>query len=203
MVDMSERLTAKGRATRDRIVSAASTLMFERGVAGTSTEDVRAAAEVSTSQIYHYFRDKKALVRAVIAHQTEVVVGHQEAMLAALDSVASLRAWAAAIVRLQHTLECKGGCPIGSLGAEIAEHDADARADVVKGFDRWERAIRDGLHTMRDRGELRREADPDRLAIALLATLQGALAMTQLRRDTVVLEIALAEAIDHIETFTA
>ena len=200
---MSERLTAKGRATRDRIVSAASTLMFERGVAGTSTEDVQAAAEVSTSQIYHYFRDKKALVRAVIAYQTEVVVGHQEAMLAALDSVASLRAWATAIVRLQETLECKGGCPIGSLGAEIAEHDADARADVVKGFDRWERAIRDGLHAMRDRGELRREADPDRLAIALLATLQGALAMTQLRRDTVVLEIALAEAIDHIETFTA
>src|SRR5882757_521282 len=101
MADMTERLTTKGRATRDRIVSAASTLMFERGVAGTSTEDVQAAAEVSTSQIYHYFRDKKALVRAVIAYQTEVVVGHQEAMLAALDSVASLRAWAAAIVRLQ------------------------------------------------------------------------------------------------------
>ncbi|GAA3435336.1 TetR/AcrR family transcriptional regulator [Kutzneria kofuensis] len=200
---MSERLTAKGRATRDRIVSTAATLMFERGVAGTSTEDVQAAAGVSTSQIYHYFRDKKALVRAVIAHQTEVVVGHQEAVLAALDSMASLRAWADAIVALQRRLECKGGCPIGSLGAEIAEHDADARADVVAGFDRWERAIRDGLHAMRDRGELRREADPDRLAIMLLATLQGALALTQLRRDTVLLRIALTEAIDHIESFTA
>lgn len=200
---MSERLTAKGRATRDRIVSAAALLMFENGVAGTSTEDVQAAAEVSTSQIYHYFRDKKALVRAVIAHQTEVVVGHQEEMLATLDSMASLRAWAEAIVQFQQSMECKGGCPIGTLGAEIAEHDPDARADVAAGFSRWERAIRDGLHTMRDRGELRREADPDRLAIALLVTLQGGLAMTQVRRDTVMLEIALTEMIDHIETFTA
>jgi len=195
-------LTTKGQATRDRIVSAAAELMFERGVAGTSTEDVQAAAGVSTSQIYHYFRDKKALVRAVIAHQTEVVVGHQEAVLATLDSIASLRAWADAIVQLERTLECKGGCPIGSLGAEVAEHDPDARADVVVGFDRWERAIRDGLHTMRDRGELRHEADPERLAITLLATLQGALALTQVRRDTVVLEVALAQAIDHIESFT-
>src|SRR5882757_3643323 len=192
-------LTAKGQATRDRIVTAAAELMFERGVAGTSTEDVQAAAGVSTSQIYHYFRDKKALVRAVIAHQTEAVVGRQEAMLATLDSLASLRAWADAIVRFQRSMDCKGGCPIGSLGAEVAENDADARADVAAGFHRWERAIRDGLHTMRDRGELRREADPDRLAIALLATLQGGLALTQVRRDTVVLEVALTQVIDHIE----
>lgn len=200
---MSERLTAKGRATRERIVSAAALLMFEHGVAGTSTEDVQNAAEVSTSQVYHYFRDKKALVRAVIAHQTEAVVGHQEQMLARLDSVASLRAWADAIVALQRELECRGGCPIGSLGSEIAEHDADARADVVLGFNRWERAIRDGLHAMRDRGELRREADPDRLAITLLTTLQGGLALTQLRRDTVMLEVSLTQVIDYIESFTA
>jgi AcrR family transcriptional regulator len=196
-------LTAKGQATRDRIVTAAAELMFEHGVAGTSTEDVQAAAGVSTSQIYHYFRDKKALVRAVIAHQTEAVVGRQEAMLATLDSVAALRAWADAIVGYQRSMECKGGCPIGSLGAEVAEHDDDARADVAAGFERWERAIRDGLHTMRDRGELRREADPDRLAITLLTTLQGGLALTQVRRDTVVLEISLTQVIDHIETFTS
>ena len=35
--------TRKGQATRDRIVAAAAKLMFEQGVAGTTTEDVRAA----------------------------------------------------------------------------------------------------------------------------------------------------------------
>ncbi len=196
-------LTAKGQATRDRIVTAAALLMFERGVAGTSTEDVQAAAGVSTSQIYHYFRDKKALVRAVIAHQTDAIVGNQEAMLAGLDSIAALRAWAEAIVAFQQSMECKGGCPIGTLGAEVAEHDPEARADVAAGFERWERAIRAGLHTMRDRGELRRDADPDRLAVTLLATLQGGLALTQVRRDTVVLDVALTQVIDHIESLNS
>jgi TetR/AcrR family transcriptional repressor of nem operon len=42
------RLTRKGQATRERIVAAASGLVYERGVAGTSTDDVQAAAGVST-----------------------------------------------------------------------------------------------------------------------------------------------------------
>jgi AcrR family transcriptional regulator len=49
------RLTAKGGRTRQRIVAAAAGLVFERGVAGTTIEDVQAAAEVSASQLYHYF----------------------------------------------------------------------------------------------------------------------------------------------------
>jgi len=85
---------AKGRATRDRIVSAAATLMCTRGVTAASTEDVQVAAKVSASQIYHYFADKRSLTRAVIEHQTETVVGNQESLLARLDNLDALRAWA-------------------------------------------------------------------------------------------------------------
>ena len=69
------RLTPKGRATRDRIVSVAAQLMFERGVAGTSLGDVQKAAGVGASQVYHYFGDKQSLIRAVIAYHTEAVLG--------------------------------------------------------------------------------------------------------------------------------
>ena len=44
------RLTPKGERTRARIVEAAAGLIHERGVAGTTLDDVRAAAEVSGSQ---------------------------------------------------------------------------------------------------------------------------------------------------------
>src|ERR1700683_943063 len=90
-------VTPKGRATRDRIVAAAATLMNARGVAGTSTEDVQAAADVSASQIYHYFADKRSLTRAVIDYQTDTIVGIQETLLVHLDDVDALRAWAAVI----------------------------------------------------------------------------------------------------------
>ena len=61
-------ITSKGQATRDRILAAAATLMYQQGVAGTSTEALQAAAGVSASQVYHYFNDKHSLTRAVIEY---------------------------------------------------------------------------------------------------------------------------------------
>lgn len=196
---MERALTAKGRATRDRIVAAAATLMYERGVASTSNEDVLAAAGgVSPSQLYHYFGDRRALVHAVIAHQAALVLGVQEPLLARLDSLEALEAWRDAVVELQAANGGAGGCPVGSLASELADADDDARARLEAGFARWESAIRAGLEAMRERGELAPDADCDRLALALLAALQGGLLLTQVRRDTRPLEVGLTAVIERI-----
>ena len=193
---MTGKLTSKGRQTRQRIVAAAAELMFEGGVAGTTVEDVRAAAGVSSSQIYHYFTDKEALVRAVIEYQNETVVGGQEPMLACLDTLAGLREWRDFLVAHQRALNCRGGCPIGSLGSELAEADPRARAAVATGFGRWEAGIRGGYQAMHERGEL--AADPGTLATATLAALQGGLLLTQIRRSTEPLEAALDTVLAHV-----
>jgi hypothetical protein len=84
------RLTPKGRATRARIVAAASELMLAQGAARTTVEDIRAAAGVSASQMYHYFADKEALVMAVIGHQEEQVLSVQREGYGRADSLAAL-----------------------------------------------------------------------------------------------------------------
>jgi TetR/AcrR family transcriptional repressor of nem operon len=196
-------LTPRGQATRDRIVAAAAALMFERGVAGTRTEDIQdAAGGLSPSQIYHYFRDKRSLVQAVIAQQTETILAIHTPLLARLDSIAALEAWRDAIVAFQQGNQCRGGCPLGSLGNELADNDPAARAQVAQGFARWESAIHDGLAAMRSRSELSPEADPGTLASALLTALQGGLLMTQIRRDTSDLYNALTAVIAHISTYS-
>jgi AcrR family transcriptional regulator len=195
-------VTPKGRATRDRIVAAAATLMNAQGVAGTTTEDVRAAADVSASQIYHYFADKRSLTRAVIEYQTDTIVGIQETLLARLDDVDALRAWAELIVAFQRNGGYHGGCPLGTLASELAESDADAREDLAAGYRRWQRAIRTGLDAMADRGEFLPGTNIDSLATALLTALQGGLLLTKTLRDPEPLETALNTMIDHIESFT-
>ena len=183
------RLTRKGQETRQRIVEAAADLVFKQGVAHTTIEDVRAAADVSSSQLYHYFDDKPALVRAVIEHQADTIVGGQETF--DLSSLNGLRAWRDWVIEHQRELNCSGGCPIGSLGGELAETDPEARAEVSDGFKRWETTIQNGLRQMHARGRLTPKADPDTLALALLAALQGGLLLTQIERDTKPLEAAL------------
>ena len=183
------RLTRKGQETRQRIVDAAAALIFEQGVAHTTIEDVRAAADVSSSQLYHYFDDKPALVRAVVDHQADTIVGGQQTF--DLSSLDGLRTWRDWVIEHQRELNCSGGCPIGSLGSELAETDPEARAQVSDGFKRWEATIQSGLREMHERGRLTPDADPDTLALALLAALQGGLLLTQIERDTKPLEAAL------------
>ena len=182
-------LTRKGQETRQRIVDAAAGLIFRQGVTHTTIEDVRAAADVSSSQLYHYFDDKPALVRAVVDRQADTMVGGQE--MFDFSTLDGLRAWRDFVIAGQREQHCSGGCPIGSLGGQLAETDPDARGHVAEGFKRWEATIQSGLREMYARGELTPDTDPDTLALALLAALQGGLLLTQIKRDTKPLEAAL------------
>ena len=194
-------LTRKGTQTRQRIVAAAADLILQRGVAGTTVDDVRAEAGVSSSQIYHYFADKEALVRAVVDYRAETVVGEtHEPMLSAIEDIDGLRAWRDKVVALQEDVGCQGGCPLGSLGSELAELDHVARHDVAAGCRRWEAAIRACLQGMRDRGQLVPVADPGQLAAAMLAAVQGGLLLAQIERSVRPLAAALDVMISLIES---
>jgi AcrR family transcriptional regulator len=200
--DVTPKLTRKGQATRERIVAAASTLTFQQGVAGTSTEDVQQAAGVSASQLYHYFSDKRALIRAVIAYQTEAVIAAQQPYLSQLDSLEALKAWRDHVVGLQQKRKFQGGCPLGTLSCELAEIWPEARVDLAHSFGEWEAAIQRGLQAMYDRGELRGDADPERLALGMLAAVQGGLLLNQARRDTAALEAVLDAVLANIMSLT-
>src|SRR6516162_8005174 len=100
-------LTARGAATRARIVEAAADLIYTRGVEQTSLDEVMAASGVSKSQLYHYFADKDALVLDVIARQTERVFDAQRPHLEELDSLPALKAWRNAMVRLGRAVQGK------------------------------------------------------------------------------------------------
>jgi AcrR family transcriptional regulator len=192
------RLTERGRATRTRIVEAASKLMLAQGVAATSIPDVLAAAGVSASQLYHYFTDKQDLVHAVINHQAQFVLEVAEQV--PLDSLEALRAWRDAVIAAQQEKGCSG-CVVGSFAGELADADQEARARMQSAFAHWEENVRAGLTAMRERGALRPDADPARLALTVLAALQGGLLLTQVRRETTPVEVALDGAIDLIATF--
>jgi TetR/AcrR family transcriptional regulator, transcriptional repressor for nem operon len=193
-----EKLTAKGRATRERIVAAASELMSQRGVARTTIEDIQEAAAISTSQMYHYFADKNDLVAAVIDFQTDHVLSVQHLGLDRIDSIKDLYRWRHIMVDLVRGLGCAGGCPIGSMANELSESDPLARARLARSFAQWEHMIHDSLVAIAARGELADGTDINRIALAMLAGIQGGLLLSQVRRDTAPLEAAVDTMIEHL-----
>jgi TetR/AcrR family transcriptional repressor of nem operon len=182
------RLTPKGARTRARIVEAAAALIHERGVAATTLDDVKVAAEVSGSQMYHYFPDKTELVQAVIDYQAETIVSHQRSVL---DSANGVEAWRTMVITAAKITRARGGCPLGSLVGQLAENDPDARALIAAGFDQWTAAISDGLKSLHAEGKLPPGIDPDDLALTLLATLEGGLVLAQAQRSSRPIETAV------------
>jgi TetR/AcrR family transcriptional regulator, transcriptional repressor for nem operon len=195
-----EKLTPKGRATRERIVGAAAELMSRHGVAGTTIEDIQEAAAVSTSQMYHYFADKGDLVAAVIDFQTDQVMAVQRLGLERLECLDDLHRWRNIMVDVVRSLGCAGGCPIGSMANELAEIDPLARAQLARSFAQWENVIHDGLTVIAARGEIPDGTDIDQVALAMLAAIQGGLLLSQVRRTTAPLEAAVDAMIDYLRT---
>ena len=198
-VGQTRRLTARGAATRERILLTAADLMRAQGVAATTLEDVRAASATSKSQLYHHFPDKDALVREVIALRARQVLERETHLLGRVNSIRGLERWRDALVSNNALAHGAYGCAIGSLAGELADHDAEARAALATVFARWEELLADALRRMRDGGALRAGAEPARLATGLMAALQGGYLLAQTAHDIAPMAIALDMAIDHVK----
>src|ERR1700740_320251 len=182
------RLTPKGARTRAGVVEEAAALIHERGVAGTTLEDVRVATEVSGSQMYHYFPDKNDLVQAVIDYQADTIVNRNRDALSGANGEED---WRKMVIAAAKRTKAKGGCQLGSLVGQLAESDPEARALIAAGVDQWAAAIGDGLRSLPADGKLPSGIDPADLAPTLLATLQGGLLLAQVLRDPSPFETAI------------
>ena len=87
------------------------------------------------------------------------------------------------------------------LAGGLAGPDDDSRADLADSFQRWTALIRDGLEAMRERGDLRPDADPEQLSLGLLAALQGGLLLARTMGGSGPLHASLDGAVGYVHTW--
>ena len=191
------RLTARGAATKARIIEAADQLMYERGVASTTLADVRASSGTSKSQLYQHFAEKDALVKEVIEARAEALLSQQRRRLARVESLRGLELWRDELVERNALRNGAYGCPLGALANEIADHDEDTRKVIAAHFDAWLQLLTDAIEELKKRGVLTPSAEAHALATGLLAALQGGYLLAKTARDVrpmrVVLDMAIAQ----------
>lgn len=191
-------LTARGARTRQRIVDATAKLIYERGAEATTLDEVCEAGRVSKSQLYHYFEDKDALVREVITLQANRILAAQSPPIDEIDSMDALRRWAKTVENL-HRAAGGGGCPLGSLANELAQHsDAAFRILLQEGFRAWTDRLARGFERMQSRGDLDLDISPHELAVAVVAAVEGGLLLAKTARSPAPLKRALDMAIRYV-----
>jgi AcrR family transcriptional regulator len=196
-VNVGEAATTRGQATRTRITRVAAALMYERGVRGTSLDDVLDAAGAGKSQLYHYFATKDDLIAAVLEHQLAAVFEGMSSHN--LITWRGLSAWFSALVEGQRSRDFRG-CPVGALSSEMSAISPRLAERVLEAFLRWESVLAEALARMQANGRLRPSADPRALASTLLAAIQGGYALSSATRDAAPMEAALSMAYDHLRS---
>ncbi len=158
----------------------AADLVLERGVGGTSLDDIRAGTGTSKSQLFHYFPAGKAeLVEAIAAFQSERVLDAQRPHLDELDRFESWERWRDAVLA-HYGAQRHLACPIGAL---TMESGVDASAHMR----RWQAYIEAGVARM--------GIHDDRTALAIFAALQGGLLLMRAEQSLKPLEAALDGAL--------
>lgn len=165
--------TANGRRRRKRIIDAAADLMYAQGAAATSVDEVLAVSGSGKSQLYHYFTDRRDLVRAVVARQSERVLANQP-RLPTVRTWDDLCAWARDVAGIHATEAGPRPCPVGSIAAETRA-DPELRSAGAAAFEAWLEPLAAALAVLQGTGDVRTDADARTLAIRVLAALQGAL----------------------------
>src|ERR1700740_1548755 len=177
-------LTAKGRATRDRIVQVAAELILSDGLSALNMDALRKAASVSGSQLAHYFTDKRALIRAVVARQLDVVLDfHRQPKLGALNTFDDFERWIDLNMRYLRRIGYTGTPTYHALAGQLGKLDGATRATLASGYWQWIELLERAIQQMKDRGVVVGHADPRRLALVIVSAHQGGATLAFTYRD--------------------
>lgn len=174
--ESGEPVTARGRATRDRILSCAAELVLSEGFSSLSIDRVRKAASVSGSQMTHYFADKDSLIRAVIHRQTQALLEfHRQPALRGLDTMEDFERWVELTLRYgRRKTPAAAAIPTyGALVGAVGKDDKKTYELLADGYRQWIELLTAGLARMKDRGVLTADADPAQIAAVLISAHQG------------------------------
>lgn len=196
--DPSRHPVARGSDTSERILLATAALLRERGEAATTLDDICAASASSKSQLSHHFADKDALVLAAVKTEATGLLADQQRTLANVRDVDDLQRWRDAIVARNAAGTGRHGCVLGTLTTQLSDRNEPARAVLEDAFDRWRDLLAACLEHLRVTRQLDPQADVPRLAVGIMAALQGGYILAQAARDSRLLEDALDMALARV-----
>ncbi|MFB4278056.1 TetR/AcrR family transcriptional regulator [Nonomuraea sp. MTCD27] len=190
-------LTAKGAATRQRIIEGTAAEIRENGLLDLTLDDVRVRTRTSRSQLFHYFPGgKDELLLAVARLEAGRVLTDQQPQLGDLTSWAAWQDWRDRVVERYR----KQGrhCPLNVVMSQISRTTPGAQAVVAELIDQWQAELAAGVRHMQAAGEIDPALDPDHAAAALLAGVQGGVLILLSTGRITHLEAALDTGLRHL-----
>ena len=191
----------RGAETRQRIIAVAADLFHKQGVRATSPDEIIEASRTGKGQFYHYFKSKEGLVHEVLQAHLEAIRTGRAPVNYDITSWQDLEQWFLKQVELQKNFAMTRGCPFGTVGNEVTENDELIRQDLSLIFEVVKNKLAAFFIKEKAKGRLCQDANEERLADFCIATIQGAMLLGKIKRNSQLVERTVREAIAHLEHY--
>lgn len=186
---MAVRVLSKGEQTRERILDLAEDAVLHKGFAGTSLDELIAAANITKSGFFYHFRDKNDLAKAMLQRYQRRETELFDDLFRTADSLNEdplhgflifLKLFADLFVDLPHG---HPGCLVAAYVYQDHLFSADVRALYREVFVAWRERFRTRLDLIAQRYPPRIPVDFDALADMLSAVADGGIILSKSHRD--------------------
>ncbi|MFE7800071.1 TetR family transcriptional regulator C-terminal domain-containing protein [Nocardia sp. NPDC057440] len=182
--------------TRQLLVEEGAAGFLTNGYHGTGIKQVLDAVGVPKGSFYNYFDSKETFGQAIIDHHSLCVQRNlSEALGAAPDPVAGLRAFFGRLMEEFVEAEYTGGCLIANLGGELEGSDV-LRESLAGAWHSWRDGVAEALGHAQQSGAIRADIDAVDLADLLLESWEGAVIRMKIDRSLEPLQKCLRRLLD-------
>lgn len=183
--------------TREKILKKSGILFNTQGYKATSLSDITEATGYTKGAIYRHFKSKEVLEKETLFHLSTIMF---ERVRAKIKDEKTAGDKLRAVIRFFQSYvtkpEVKGGCPLMNVAIEADDANPLLRREAVKILD----ILRDSVITILRNGvrfrQIRKDVDVEYYATIIIASLEGAIMMSKLRRNN----DDIRRVIRHLET---
>jgi TetR/AcrR family transcriptional repressor of nem operon len=190
----------KGEQTREMILQRSAQVFNRKGYFGTSLSDIMQATGLEKGGIYNYFHSKEDLALQafdyVLDRMREEFATAIKGKFKAIDR---LQAIMDVFRKIPNGFPIEGGCPVLNTTVEADYAHPKLRQRARQAMQEWHDFIHRIVERGIERGELRTTTDPDAIASLLIASLEGAVALSILYDDP----LPMNRVVDHLNHYLA
>lgn len=186
------------RDTKEELITAGTEFFLRQSYQGTGINDILKATGVPKGSFYHFFPSKEAFGLAVIARHRQEVGGFISKTLCnkKLPPLERIRAHMERLAAKVWGSDFTCGCPLGTLGQEMAAVSAPLRNAVAEAFQASRALLVDCLLEGQKNGSIRKDIRPEDAARYLMSALHGAIIMAKVEKSREPLRVAVAMTVE-------
>ena len=191
---------SKAQQTKIHIVQQAAALFNQKGYAGSSLADIMQATGLKKGGIYNHFKSKNELALAAFDYAVSLVSQNiWSSVKTKHNAIERLQALVSSYLIYVESPPLAGGCPILNTAIEADDTNSPLRDRAIAAINSWRSLIVRIIQKGIKKGEIPATVEPDTVATIIICNIEGAIMMSQLEKNPVHLQRAIAHLQSYIQ----